>query len=86
MYIDVFLLQLSELKDELTLLKDQLAEKERALAAARTAAHSTNMDSQEVCVCVCVCVCGGMNVIRVVVNEWGEGRDECGIGGCEEYM
>ena len=38
--------------DELSSLKNQLAEKERALATARTSAHSTNMDSQEVCVCV----------------------------------
>ncbi len=35
------------------------------------------------------CERGGMNVEKVAVKntcERGEERDECGIGGCEEYM
>lgn len=42
-------IQYEELKATLSQLRAELAEKERALIAARTAAHSTNMSSQEVC-------------------------------------
>ena len=36
------------MKNELTQLRGQLAEKDKALSAARTAAHSTTMNAQEV--------------------------------------
>lgn len=39
--------ELSTMKNELTQLRGQLAEKDKALSAARTAAHSTNMNAQE---------------------------------------
>ena len=44
----IFFEQLSDLKAQLSQLRAELAEKDKALSAARTAAHSTNINAQEV--------------------------------------